>query len=770
MDKIVKDFCKVDLHIHSKASSTKTGDIFKVKDGIIANLHILLKGVETKKVNMISITDHNTFDFKLYKALKANENPNTHLKKVLPGVEFDIKITDNNPAIHCIAIFNDSNENKVSKIQSIISSSPFDKVDSYSIHEFRKILSKIELSVILIAHQKGKIFYKNKRDLSSQGESVFKRVISAKYFDAVEFSNELREQHLIDYKNKNDLDELTWITGSDCHTWSVYPKAEKAKDRVPILTHIDALPTFKGLVMSITDSRRIYQQKPAIKLPYLDEIQISIDGVKKKIPLSHGINAIIGDNNVGKSMILKKITGTDSKGIYDNYIKRKKVIINYHFDSDDDFLFDKQGAIRSLFKDSKNRIQDIPTFKKSFKSLNIDKAINYVGKYANNLLDRMENNSIYEAALKGIKINITIPIDDLNSNDIRIMKDLDFVSKNFSSVISRIKSILADMKYLQRNKLFVEDLTKIIESFNKVLDSYNTKMQIDNDNLEIVNKINAVVDSYLKEEKKSNTSKALKIVAFDSAVSAALLAVRQLIECEHKELPDPYVDLAGGNLTPSTVPYGKYKLVNRYIKSKITPLEIKTMLLSPFDSRSVEIDDLLDFTNEVALAHLRKIDEGKSFKEKYWLLLDKTIKKRFETESVILEEDKDLVEGNSAGKNALIYLDILSQDPQIELYIVDQPGDDVSQNRIDSELNEILRQMRQSKQILMVTHKPQLVVNLDVDNVICITCDESGALKIVSGALEYESKTEKINILKTVADELEGGLEVIEKRWKRYDK
>jgi DNA repair ATPase RecN len=100
--------------------------------------------------------------------------------------------------------------------------------------------------------------------------------------------------------------------------------------------------------------------------------------------------------------------------------------------------------------------------------------------------------------------------------------------------------------------------------------------------------------------------------------------------------------------------------------------------------------------------------------------------------------------------------------------LVDQPGDDVSQNRISTDLISILRKMVEFKQVLFITHKPELVVNLDVDNVIVLKNDENNNLKVSYGALEYID--DEVNILDEVANTLDGGVEVIRKRWKRYDK
>ena len=105
------------------------------------------------------------------------------------------------------------------------------------------------------------------------------------------------------------------------------------------------------------------------------------------------------------------------------------------------------------------------------------------------------------------------------------------------------------------------------------------------------------------------------------------------------------------------------------------------------------------------------------------------------------------------------------------MYIVDQPGDDISHSNLNNNVIEIFRRMAINKQVLFVTHKPELVVNLDVDNVIILKEDEnSGEVEITNGALEYENEEENVNILKDVANILDGGEETIRKRWKRYDK
>ena len=76
--------------------------------------------------------------------------------------------------------------------------------------------------------------------------------------------------------------------------------------------------------------------------------------------------------------------------------------------------------------------------------------------------------------------------------------------------------------------------------------------------------------------------------------------------------------------------------------------------------------------------------------------------------------------------------------------------------------------MSKNRQVIIITHNLQFIVNLDVDNVIFIGKNENDKIYIQNGALEYYGK--EYDILKIVADNIEGGIDSINERWKRYDK
>ena len=70
--------------------------------------------------------------------------------------------------------------------------------------------------------------------------------------------------------------------------------------------------------------------------------------------------------------------------------------------------------------------------------------------------------------------------------------------------------------------------------------------------------------------------------------------------------------------------------------------------------------------------------------------------------------------------------------------------------------------VRDTKQVIFVTHNPLLVVNLDVDNVIDITKDRKNVLSIKAGCLEDD------DLLEVVSESLDGGKEAVERRLKVY--
>ena len=186
----------------------------------------------------------------------------------------------------------------------------------------------------------------------------------------------------------------------------------------------------------------------------------------------------------------------------------------------------------------------------------------------------------------------------------------------------------------------------------------------------------------------------------------------------------------------------------------------------------------MDYSNEDAIKSINTKDslssalKGHSLKE---LSAFKTTRlEKFitdwskETTSISEISSKENI-GNTPGEISLVYYKFLIQESDNEFYVlaIDQPEDDINPKRIKDFLLKYLGSIRDKKQVILVTHNPLLVVNLDVDNVIYLT-KENNTINVKNGALEFEN--EEYSILDLIKNNLDGGYEAIERRLKVYER
>ena len=116
----------------------------------------------------------------------------------------------------------------------------------------------------------------------------------------------------------------------------------------------------------------------------------------------------------------------------------------------------------------------------------------------------------------------------------------------------------------------------------------------------------------------------------------------------------------------------------------------------------------------------------------------------------------------SVGQRGTVYLCLkLATDAFSKPIIFDQPEDDLDNKFIVEELIDIFRELKKYRQIVIVTHNANLVVNADAEQVI-IASNDNETLTYKSGSLENES------IIDGVCEILEGGEEAFEKRKHKY--
>ncbi len=95
-----------------------------------------------------------------------------------------------------------------------------------------------------------------------------------------------------------------------------------------------------------------------------------------------------------------------------------------------------------------------------------------------------------------------------------------------------------------------------------------------------------------------------------------------------------------------------------------------------------------------------------------------------------------------------------------QVFIIDQPEDNLDNNFIMNELVPLIRKAKQSRQIIMSTHNANLVVNADAEQIIVARLDQE--LDYLSGSIENPE------INKNIRDILEGGEEAFRQRERKY--
>lgn len=783
MEKIVNKGLKIDLHIHSVYSSKKDKD--KVKNNTLENLPVLIKKLNDNGIEMCSITDHDMFNYDMYRTLKQQEGSGT-IKCVLPGVEFSVRF-DEEKVIHIVTIFDDKDNLKVKKIQDIFETgngNKFYKNGAYSREDYYKILEEIDLDFVMIAHQKKspKSTQKpQKSDVLSLGEERFNELVMLEYFDAFEFHDKTNEIYNKLYiKEKKYEDKLRFITGTDCHDWPSYPYYAPGKTGEIQFTYLKSLPTFKGLAMAITDNHRInYTDSFFGQGKYQKNLEFDIDGKIIDIPLSKGINVIIGDNSVGKSLLLHAITDNRQldtqpkskvKKGYQKYLTKNKLKVNTIIQENDIFKFNYQGNVREIFDNPDFKAD---TYLKEFAPIDIDvdKYIRPVRHELNRLYECIQHKFDYNKKienLQGFQILENEPNDKELIFEGEVVKydstNLKKLIKAFNEVAEKIK-----MDILNNMELLADDVKKLenqVEFFEILSSSYQTVLAEREQENKKINIFTTCLRKYKDEYRTRQTDESNAYQAFvenkkntvDDIVK--LICMNQNIRPFKFNLPDMKVEVEKNHVE-------QYIFVSKIDIEKIGNDYMEDLIAGVL--RSGQKIDVVSLTEKGLREKISRFpsDEENAL-EGLKTKIEAKLKSDFEIRQSIIENGKDVFVELSQGFDARMYFRLLAGEERNKgIYIVDQPEDHISPIAIKNEVIDQFRSMSRKRQVIMVTHNPQFIVNLDVDNVIFLS-NENNQFKIQSGALEYADQ--EYAILDIVAKNIDGGLDTIQKRMKRYDK
>lgn len=796
MERIVTKPTRIDLHIHSAASVvTKDKGKKELSDCDKDHVNVLLRGLEAHGINMCAITDHDCFDKDLYFALKEREGDGC-LNKVLPGIEFSVSIRADGKkptVVHIVAIFDDRRPDLIDGIAEVVcdeNGKPrYDDLNNGAFTEdgFAKVLRDIGLNAVLIGHEKS-AGQEAKRDVSSLGANCASEVILTEFVDAVEIRNKRRELDIKRLIETYPKDAVPFVVGSDCHDWATYPGKEGGEIS---FSSLKCLPTFEGLLMAITDPSRIKVGDCSFfsaSSSKLDSLKLSVNGKNFDIPFSPGINAIIGDNSIGKSMMIHRLTncrhvdGHKLADGYEAYCAKEGISVDTILPIAAEFKFDDQDSVRKTLEELHSGQGQNDYFGKYFQShVDVDSIKDSLKRFFDECVVALESKARFNDTRRRLDKHEVVLRDLPKSEKLTISQYSKTISfKDIESLGSRLLSCRSDLVNARadHSKLFKEmgveaaeahaDAIKAMDRLLKLVEKHRLVYERDDVKTRAV-KGAASEERRVLSKRKTDEQKAIDdySATLDDVsgkiANAVLLAAKR---CNRKLEYAVPVDIRVPN------PMGKFIFVSELTSGSTDISYCNEVFGEVFNKPKLSlllngIQSETELTTEEIAAAVTGEKPSMAtcydqIRNKLHAVVDRiTERRKITNKSIGIDAEP------SPGLYGTLYFDLLAEeDTKSGVYIIDQPEDQISQVAIKEHVLGAFKRMSANRQILMITHNPLFVVNLDVDNVIVLARGQDGEIDVKSGALEYECDNYKV--LDLVAKTVEGGAEVVRKRLKRY--
>ena len=325
-----------------------------------------------------------------------------------------------------------------------------------------------------------------------------------------------------------------------------------------------------------------------------------------------------------------------------------------------------------------------------------------------------------------------------------------------------------------------EEITAIIKSENYI----KGKVIWDN------NKRLSDIDKRLAEEKKKLEKIQASLMVF-SSLKSDIDSLREsiidthscyLTECENLSKT---LQLTHDGIDIKAVPYFEVNKLNNTLESLID-LRSQEMrnLLSDFSIKYSEKESVKDFI----LNFIKKVNNEKVTIKGYNSptdLLHKILASNWYQPQIQLFYENDTFDGMSQGKQAFVILKLLLDFSNKQCPIlIDQPEDSLDNRAIYNELVKYIRLKKVQRQIILVTHNPNVVVGADSELV--IIANQQGTKTPNKDDIKFQYKEgsledsfpvdnnkdlpilDRMAIREHVCEILEGGEEAFANREKKY--
>ncbi len=775
MNQILREPNIWDLHIHTPLGTPTKKNYDGISSSEFVDSIIKIFGEATNKIGMISFTDHNKINSEVYKIFSGKSDI-----AVVPGVEVDVFLTqeDKGPK-HVIFYFDEKELDDIDGLKLLIESYLESQAkvffEDFAMHLIHK---KKKFVVSPHAFKQGKRGIENEwsdEESAAKGTSRF----SGLFFPFWEAGGKSDIWKAIDFLKEQSGDEENQqavIAFSDSADFEKLKKYIENPHQ-----YFLCLNSFKGLLLAGSDlSRIIYDKEERPKSSPSEKIKRVIvsnnlkplkNENKVEMEFSDRLNVIVGGRGKGKSALLGAIVSGISESKIDkdriSFVKKFHAkITNFNgtpMTSDTKIEYLSQSYINQLFdSDKPNKLEEF--FEKEFSdSDNISAGIS-------NVLAIIENSGRHEV-LEDINV-----IDDLKhiicidtkTSDMRIQEKKYKTIPLHTSGVGYEKNI---KKILPKDKeIWDENLEKTLSEFiNTLLENIARTNYRRLENIRYAQLLKKKID--LKKKKRSQEDKKKIEGRIHIEQKLRYLYTKELERIRQiNKLYEVDVDI-----TTIKIQYQSYngegenQIFFASVSNKEHPVEFARRVI--IDSiKKNKIRKLDRMCNEELFRRYATTNEFERVTKENITFHDLVSKisrlegLRAEIVHRIIYKNTDGyrdLHKTSPGMQTSVIMEYVLHSDSTTTLLIDQPEDNIDNEARYAQLTKWIKKQKYNRQIILVTHDANIVINGDAECV--IIANHSGeTFDYEYGALEYE------NILDKAAVILDGGKVAIHRRMDKY--
>lgn len=774
----------LDLHIHTSDDPNNLNENYDL-DTLISKVREKAQGDDF----LISFTDHNTINEKVY--LKAVEKIES---KLILGVELHIQTHkgEDTKAYHCHIYFN-LDDSKItsevikdinSKLNTLYPNNKLPLLKDGNIPIIQQIIEAFdEYDFILLPHGgQTHSTFDQAMPKGREFDNAMQRSIYYNFFDGLTSRSDEKTKETTEYLKRLGLQEfVNLITCTDNYGPAIYPNPKNEETYKFIPTWMYATPTFGGLRLSLSDYSRLEysHNKPKKWRESIKSIKLQNEKIDIDIQLTPGLNVIIGESSSGKTLLVdslyRKITesGFDDEDSRYNEYGIENIKVDYPDNLDPHFI--RQNFIASITGDDK-KINDIEIIEKILPK-NIDagklitKGLINLDKHLDSLFNEVKRIEELGKEIRRIPIlSELITSEDVNENPLKRLSDIANSAENIEySEYERA----TDLEFLDNvdsklsNNLFIKNKhnKEIIQELIDEIEEMRSYSILENRIKEIIEDKKSTIDKEL-EDKEGESQRRRQ--DFDSLINKMREYLDHLLAFE--KILDKISEYSINSESDKVIIKGytlsienKFELNKDILKDEFNNCLLKEKAIKNFEDISPESLFKCNFRN-----NQKGIEKGSG--ATYKSIKDNIYTKFFNNNKINYKiktpDGKDFDTLSPGLKTSIILELVLNFEEDHAPLIIDQPEDNLATSYINDGLVKSIKEMKNKKQIIFVSHNATIPMAGDAQNI--ILCENNSG-KIIIRSSPLEGKISNVNVVDYIAKITDGGKPSIKKRFKKYN-